>query len=520
MKNGKPTVADKDKMQRRKTVASSAADKRKAEKAAERAAQKEREERERRRLKSQRDLENARRKKIEADRKERESAQAKAQRELERQRHKNAVAAMKKEREAERAKLKKAREELAAARLKKRKAVYAVIKSKLKNLPDGFNYRNYGILPRTELTVGGDKTSVASRLSAAGITVSDLRADGGKTRFKIRKKDMPKAIAILDEMCYNYDAGEKYGMGRRVAFWLSRAGLLLGAVASVAGLYISYGYVWRIEIDGNEKLSAAAIESALNSVGVRVGRRKSDIAPIAPSALDGLEGVADASCEISGTTLYVRVLEAKDYIAHGKNGAYVSDYDATVTRIIMRSGTATVARGDIVKRGDMLANGDVFSTSGELLYTADCDAEIYGKVSVTFSADVSRAAVEYRRTGKSSKKTVFGLFGHSIGKVKSPYASYETVAHTANYDVLIPLYVTTYTFYETAPVEAERDIDEVARDYATAKIEEMNFAGDFEYSYNVTQSVAGLYSVHVFLSGEALISRGVEREQAPPQAIT
>lgn len=519
MKNVKPTVADKDNKQRRKAVAS-AADKRKAEKAAERAAQKEREERERRRLKSQRDLENARRKKMEADRKERENAQAKAQRDIERQRHKNAVAAMKKEREAERAKLKKAREELAAARLKKRKAVYAVIKSKLKNLPDGFNYRNYGILPRTELAVSGDKTSVAARLSAAGITVSDLRAVGGKTRFKIRKKDMPKAIAILDEMCYNYDAGEKYGMGRRMAFWLSRAGLLLGAIVSVAGLYISYGYVWRIEIDGNEKLSAAAIESALNSVGVRVGRKKTDIAPIAPSALDGLEGVADASCEISGTTLYVRVLEAKDYVAHGKNGAYVSDYDATVTRIIMRSGTATVARGDIVKRGDMLANGDVYSTSGELLYTADCDAEIYGNVSVTFSADVSRAAVEYRRTGKSSKKTVFGLFGHSIGKVKSPYASYETVAHTANYDVLIPLYVTTHTFYETAPVEAERDIDEVARDYATAKIEEMNFAGDFEYSYNVTQSVAGLYSVHVFLSGEALISRGVEREQAPPQAIT
>lgn len=519
MKNVKPTVADRDNKQRRKAVAS-AADKRKAEKAAERAAQKEREEHERRRLKSQRDLENARRKKIEADRKERENAQAKARRDIERQRHNNAVAAMKKEREAERAKLKKAREELAAARLKKRKAVYAVIKSKLKNLPDGFNYRNYGILPRTELAVSGDKTSVAARLSAAGITVSDLRAVGGKTRFKIRKKDMPKAIAILDEMCYNYDAGEKYGMGRRMAFWLSRAGLLLGAVASVAGLYISYGYVWRIEIDGNEKLSAAAIESALNSVGVRVGRKKSDIAPIAPSALDGLEGVADASCEISGTTLYVRVLEAKDYVAHGRNGAYVSDYDATVTRIIMRSGTATVARGDIVKRGDMLANGDVYSTSGELLYTADCDAEIYGKVSVTFSADVSRAAVEYRRTGKSSKKTVFGLFGHSIGKVKSPYASYETVAHTANYDVLIPLYVTTYTFYETAPVEVERDIDEVACDYAAAKIEEMNFVGDFEYSYNVTQSVAGLYSVHVFLSGEALISRGVEREQAPPQAIT
>ncbi|MDE6402150.1 MAG: hypothetical protein K2L54_06005, partial [Clostridiales bacterium] len=126
-------------------------------------------------------------------------------------------------------------------------------------------------------------------------------------------------------------------------------------------------------------------------------------------------------------------------------------------------------------------------------------------------------AVEYRRTGRSSKKTVFGLFGHSLGKAKSPYASYETVAHTANYDVLIPLYVTTYTFYETVPEEVERDIDEVARDYAAEKIEEMNFAGDFEYSYNISQSVAGLYSVHVFLSGEALISRGVESAQTQTQ---
>lgn len=495
------------------------ADKRKARETQkqEKSEHKERTEREKRREKAQRALERSHRKATLAAEKSREKAKADARRADERARHKTAVATMKKAREAERAKLKAARERLAAARLEKRKAVYAVIKSKLKNRPDGFDYSNYGILPRVELSVYGDKTSVASRLSAAGITVCDLRSDGGKTRFKIRKKDLPKAIAILDEMCYNYDTGARFGMGRRAAFWLSRTGLLLGAVASAVCLHISYGYVWRIRIDGNERLSAAAIESALKSAGVRVGRKKSEIAPIAPSALDGLDGVADASCEISGTTLYVRVLEAKEFTEHGKNGAFVSEYDATVTRIVMRSGTAAVARGDIVKRGDVLASGDVYSTAGELLYTAECDAEVYGNVSITFCADISRAAVEYRRTGRTCKKTVFGLFGHSLGKAKPPYSSYETVAHTANYDVLIPLYVTTYTFYETTPTEVERDIDEIARDYAESKIEEMKFVGEFEYSYNVSQSVAGLYSVHVFLSGEALISRGVESAQTQPQ---
>ncbi len=122
---------------------------------------------------------------------------------------------------------------------------------------------------------------------------------------------------------------------------------------------------------------------------------------------------------------------------------------------------------------------------------------------------MSSTAVEYRRTGNSVKKTSFRIFGFSVFEPKSPYTSYETVASTANYDVLIPLYVTAYEFFETAPVEVECDIDALAKDFAYEKAEEAEMTdGKFDATYTVSQSVGGMYDVHVFLSGEARISVG------------
>lgn len=402
--------------------------------------------------------------------------------------------------------------ELLRLKREKRKRFYGKLKARLKNRSGGFGYFNIGVVPRVELVCRGDGASVAARLSAENIPVTDFSyGSDGKLRFKIRKKDMRKAVAILDEMCYTYKVGATFGIGRFGAFWLARLGLVLGAVISVVCLNIAYGYVWRVEISGNEKLSDAAISSVLASVGISAGRKKSELSSSAVSAaVSGMDGVADATAEIIGTTLYVYVLESKDYTVREKYAAYDSAFDATVTRIVMRSGTASVKRGDVVKRGDILASGDTYSTAGELLYTGECDAEVYGNVSITIAADISPVVVEYRRTGRSVKKTGIELFGLKLFNTSSPYASYESVVKTANYDVLLPLYVTTYEYCETEPVQIERDIDELAKSFATAKADEMNFVGDFEASYTIKPSVSGLYSVHLFLSGETLISRGID----------
>ena len=57
----------------------------------------------------------------------------------------------------------------------------------------------------------------------------------------------------------------------------------------------------------------------------------------------------------------------------------------------------------------------------------------------------------------------------------------------------------------------ERDVNAAAEAYAAEKIDELRFVGDFTSDYTVKPLGAGLYRVNVFLSGEALISRGVEK---------
>lgn len=447
-----------------------------------------------------------------------DAAKLKAERAAQKKERDAVVAKRRAERQAEADKIREAKRRAAELRLKKRLAVYAVIKSKLKNNRAGFDYKNFGFVPRVELAVSGDATAVSSRLAAAGIAVYDMRSVNGETLIKIRKKELRKAVAILDEMCYTHRINATYGIVRRCTFLAARFGLALGLILSVVGVNIAYGYVWRVDISGNENLSKAAIEAALKHAGVSVGCKKSEpLAERVAGALDGMTGIADASCEVIGTTLYVRVLESKDFVVNRTFGEYRAAFDATVTRISVGNGTALAERGDVVKRGQTLVTGDVFSTAGELLYSGECNAEVYGNVSLTFSAEISSTAVEYRRTGRSSVRTSVQLFGMRLGASAPPYKSYEMTSRKTNYDVLLPLYFTSYTYYETAPVEYERDIDEVAEEYALSVIEDMKFVGDFDYSLNVTESKAGLHTVHLFLSGEALISEGVARTAPVPE---
>lgn len=416
-------------------------------------------------------------------------------------------------RAAEQKKIREVKAKRAAERAEKRKKVYVALKSKFKNGSAGFGYKNSGVVSRVVLAVKGDITSVVAAIASSGADVRDIAAVGGETLVKIQKKDLRKVIAILDGMCYTHRVNATLGMWHRCAFVLSRFGLVVGAIAAAMGLYISYGYIWRIEIDGNTYLSAAAIETALYRAGVFVGCKKSEpIANRVAAALGDLDGISDAACEIRGTTLYVRVLESKGYVVRRVFKSAISDYDAVVTRVVVRSGNALVKRGDIVKIGDVLADGNVFSTTGEPLYTEACDVDVYGNVSITFVAQISRTAVEYRRTGRMQRRTVFELFGKTIGKFESPYPSYQMRSCTANYDVFIPLYATTYEYYETAAVEYERDMDKAAKQFASSKIEELEFVGNFDCDYNILQSQSDMYTMHLFLSGEALISRGVPLE--------
>ncbi|MCH5351578.1 MAG: sporulation protein YqfD [Clostridiales bacterium] len=416
-----------------------------------------------------------------------------------------------KRREEERAVIEEKNRIIAARRLERRKTVYAAVIKRLRHGDGAFCYRNYGVLPRVEIEVRGDVTSVLTRLGAAGVKAVDVKKSDGKFRFKVQKKDLSKAIAFLDEMCYNYILGETYGLPRVALYWLARAGLIVGAAASALAMYFSYSHIYAVHVSGNEKIREEAVLSALKAEGITVGTDKSEIdLDRVVAIVNGIDGIADCDCSLSGTALYVNVLESGDFTEIDSFGAYESVYDAVITRVVMRSGTSKVKRGDAVKKGDVLADGTVYSTAGEPLYTAECEGEIYGNVSIGYNVSVSPVKVVHKRTGKVYKKSAWTLFGKTFFKPRSPYDSYESFSYTASYDVLIPLYITTYEFYETERVETERTVEQAVAELAEEKREELGFfdRDKFEMTYTAAETDTGLINIHLFFSGEALISRG------------
>lgn len=394
----------------------------------------------------------------------------------------------------------------------KRNAIYRKIRNCLRNDNVGFSYTNYGVLPRVSLEVVGDCVGIIDMLERGGICVCDFCKNVGFCSFKILKKDLHKAIAILSKTCYNYSVREAYGVGRIVRFWRCRIGILLGAVCSIILLSFAYSRIWRISVIGNERVPTSQILSVLLDNGVTCGLSKkqvklTDVAFI----VSKLDGISDASVELNGTSLCVRVLEANGVEKKSTYGGYKSTYDATVTRVVVKSGRATVNVGQIVKCGDVLVDGNVYSTNGEFLYSEPCDAEIYGNVSLTTSCTISDTIVEYRQTGAERVCTSISLFDKELFKPTPPYENYQVTATVTQFDLLLPIATTRYVYKQTELVETTVDIKTAVEAFAVSEIERLKFIGDFDYSYTLKSGVAGLTVVHVFISGEALISQGVEK---------
>ncbi|MDE5563148.1 MAG: hypothetical protein K2J01_06360, partial [Clostridiales bacterium] len=87
--------------------------------------------------------------------------------------------AVKRERQRTKEAVRQEKAKIAVERQKKRAAVYAKFRVKLKNNKAGFEYKSFGLIPRVELAVKGDKTSVVTRLAAAGVKVTDIRFSDG-----------------------------------------------------------------------------------------------------------------------------------------------------------------------------------------------------------------------------------------------------------------------------------------------------------------------------------------------------
>lgn len=359
------------------------------------------------------------------------------------------------------------------------------------------------------VTVYGRNVAVAAaRLAAAGVNAYDFVNTDDGFRFWVRKKDSKKTFAILDELCYNYSAAKRTYAARLLLGVSKRLGLILGIVAFSVLLGIARGYVWKIDVTGNEDVPTKIILNELKREGCRVGRKAGNFDGAAlSSAVQKIDGVKFASVYKVGTTVKVEIYESEKVtppIAYYDTDI-TSRYDATVTKIVLREGTAAVAVGDNVFRGEPLIYAHRTDAVGEQV-KCKASGAVYGKVAFTKSVTVATEWYEDVAV-KTYSSTYLKIFGLRIGgKAVEPNSEVISVSNKLN--AFLPIEVVSRKITVTERIKRSATVEELSERARTAAESEFihgQIASGISSSCTVRDLGGGLWQINIFIQAEAVI---------------
>lgn len=210
-------------------------------------------------------------------------------------------------------------------------------------------------------------------------TLKDIKSESKTVSFWCAKKDESKIIALLNELCYNYVILERTGFAHNLTRIFARAGIFLGIIISLFLIAVYPRIVLSVSV--NDPAYKEQAIKVLSDFGVKQFDFvwKVDLEGIS-NKLASLEGVSYAKATRQGTALYIEIqseLEPPEFLFESGH-TVVSKRVATVTRVVVYSGTATVKYGDIVRVGDVLIDG--YFTVREQRIDTTASGEVFGKV--------------------------------------------------------------------------------------------------------------------------------------------
>ncbi len=358
---------------------------------------------------------------------------------------------------------------------------------------------------------GFNHARLLTRLQREQISVLRfVRENAREFSFWVYKKDKQKTFAILNELCYTYNVVGEKGLKKSLLSLCKRAGLLAGIVVFSVAVAFSRNYIWRVEITGNENIPDKVIENVLATQNIAVGKKLSRFdADAVCAAVRAIDGIKLVSSERKGTTVFVEVFES-DRVAPPlayQDTDIVSQFDATVTRVIAREGTALEKQGQHVFRDTPLIGAYRKTEEGVDPVPTHASGIVYGKVAYTESVTVATEWME--RVPVSSKRyTRLHLFGLTIGKKLPSGAGVEIAESSSKLNVFLPVRVSTARITQTELRKKTATADELAERAENEVL--LGFISEHAPTgYSATRTVrdigGGLYLVNVFVEAEIVI---------------
>jgi len=193
--------------------------------------------------------------------------------------------------------------------------------------------------------------------------------------------------------------------------------LIAGSLVFLGGLYLLSTHLWAIEITTKENVAPFEIRKQLAQLGIKPGISKNDINVYTlEKKIENINSnILWIRTRIEGSTLKV-VIEEKVTPPTINNdtvsGDCVAKMDGEIKRIYIKSGTAKVAPGNMVKEGDILIKGVEGKEGGE--YSVAAKGTVIANTFYEKEMEVKISGTKLEKTGEKNEDLYLEFFNKKI----------------------------------------------------------------------------------------------------------
>ncbi len=197
----------------------------------------------------------------------------------------------------------------------------------------------------------------------------------------INKSDFKKIRPIARKTSCRVQINKKSGLPFVVKKYKKRKVFAIAFLVIAIFCFVLTRFIWNIEVSGVQNISKEEILSDLVTYGIQEGKLKSklDLDKIKNEMRLNRNDLAWIGIDIQGTNVLVTVVEAveePEIVDENTPCNIVADKAGTVSKMIVRNGTARVNVGDRVSVGDVLVEG-VMEGKYTGIREVHSDADIY-----------------------------------------------------------------------------------------------------------------------------------------------
>lgn len=256
-----------------------------------------------------------------------------------------------------------------------------------------------------------DRASVANALLRRGLSAK-ISYDGEIIVSLIRVRKYKNALSNIE-----YTVSDIKGLPAVFLNFRHRYGIIVGFLIAIIYILYASSFVWDIRIEGNESVSAVAVEEELEKNGFFVGGlwKNKGLSEIEADVLESSENIGWININRRGCVGYVTVREKNVYDDEEDKLLYsniVATADCVIKEITVREGIACVKAGDTVKAGELLISGVIPTELGGGFVRADGD--VFGILEEKIELTVEKNEPVYEYAEARVQEVKLKIFNFSL----------------------------------------------------------------------------------------------------------